>query len=281
MGARAFRSLAIILVSLLLVSDAGIAEQPTLESIPQHHVPQDTLSTLSFPSVSSTQFDAIPIVNPAPSSGGAPPVVASPPPPASTTTQPPPTTTTQPPPTTTTQPPPTTTTPTPTTGAPGTSGGAWCVASSTAAPTALQVALDYACGFGGADCSAIQPGASCYNPNTVKDHASYAFNDYYQKNPVPTSCVFGGAAQLSYTDPSSGSCHFASPRGTSTPAPPAMTAPSPPSPVSMATPLNPYSPTTEYGGEPTASPNSADPPRCSPGLLFAIFCFSLVAANRL
>ncbi|KAG5122133.1 hypothetical protein JHK84_040473 [Glycine max] len=29
-----------------------------------------------------------------------------------------------------------------------------------ASQTTLQVALDYACGFGGADCSAIQPGGS-------------------------------------------------------------------------------------------------------------------------
>lgn len=93
------------------------------------------------------------------------------------------------------------TTPTTTTG-PTTSSGTWCIASQTASPTALQVALDYACGYGGADCSAIQPGGTCYNPSTLHDHASYAFNNYYQKNPIPTSCVFGGTAQLSTTDPS-------------------------------------------------------------------------------
>lgn len=101
-----------------------------------------------------------------------------------------------------TGPPPPTTTGPPTTTAPTTSGGSWCTANPTASETALQVALDYACGYGGADCSAIQPNGACYDPNTLRDHASYAFNDYYQKNPVPTSCVFGGTAQLSYTDQS-------------------------------------------------------------------------------
>jgi hypothetical protein len=80
-------------------------------------------------------------------------------------------------------------------------GGSWCVASPSASPTALQVALDYACGYG-ADCSPINQGGSCFNPDTVKDHASYAFNSYYQKNPAPTSCDFGGTATLTSTDPS-------------------------------------------------------------------------------
>ena len=90
----------------------------------------------------------------------------------------------------------------PTTGPGRSSGVSWCIASSAASPTALQVALDYACGYGSTDCSAIQPGGSCYEPNTVKDHASYAFNDYYQRNPVATSCDFGGTAQLVSTNPS-------------------------------------------------------------------------------
>jgi len=90
-------------------------------------------------------------------------------------------------------------------------GASWCIASPSASPTALQVALDYACGYGGADCSAILPSGSCYNPNTVHDHASYAFNSYYQKNPVPSSCNFGGTAATTSTNPSKScplSCHI-------------------------------------------------------------------------
>ncbi|KAE8667849.1 Detected protein of confused Function [Hibiscus syriacus] len=88
--------------------------------------------------------------------------------------------------------------------------GSWCVAMTGASQTLLQSALDYACGIGGVDCSQIQQGANCYNPNTLQNHASYAFNTYYQKNPAPTSCDFGGTATIVNTNPSTGSCIFPS-----------------------------------------------------------------------
>ncbi|MED6147056.1 hypothetical protein PIB30_040430 [Stylosanthes scabra] len=121
----------------------------------------------------------------------------------------------------------------------GGGSGQWCIASASAQDKSLKVALDYACGYG-ADCSAIQPGASCYNPDTLKDHASYAFNDYYQKNPAPTSCSFGGTATLTNKDPSNGNCHYSSSKSSSM-SPPTTTYGSPPN--GMMSP-----PTTTTGG---------------------------------
>ncbi|XP_077240495.1 uncharacterized protein LOC143881358 isoform X2 [Tasmannia lanceolata] len=98
----------------------------------------------------------------------------------------------------------------PVTVTPVVSGQSWCVAKTGALDNALQIALDYACGTEGAECSAIQQTGPCYNPNTLRDHASYAFNSYYQKNPGPTSCNFGGTAMTVTTNPSYGSCIYPS-----------------------------------------------------------------------
>ncbi|CAH2034308.1 unnamed protein product [Thlaspi arvense] len=147
----------------------------------------------------------------------------------------------------------------------GGGGGQWCIAKANASPTSLQVALDYACGYGGADCGQIQQGASCYEPNTIRDHASFAFNSYYQKHPGSDSCNFGGAAQLTSTDPSKGSCRFSASSGTVSTSPPSQ-----PSPPDFNSPPNTFpppitTPTTGIPGsgppfgvaEPTGLPSSA------------------------
>ncbi|KAL7217095.1 hypothetical protein ACSBR1_028915 [Camellia fascicularis] len=76
-------------------------------------------------------------------------------------------------------------------------GQTWCVANGEVGVEKLQVALNYACGEGGANCAPIQPDAPCYNPNTLEAHASYAFNSYYQKmERRGGTCDFGGAGYV-------------------------------------------------------------------------------------
>ncbi|KAI3833247.1 hypothetical protein MKW98_006346 [Papaver atlanticum] len=86
----------------------------------------------------------------------------------------------------------------------------WCVARTGLVESALQSALDYVCGIPGADCSAIQQNGTCYYPNSLQHHASYAFNNYYHEYQSPSSCNFGGIAIIVNRNPSTGSCVYPS-----------------------------------------------------------------------
>lgn len=84
----------------------------------------------------------------------------------------------------------------------------WCVVRSDASAQALQRGLDYACSYG-ADCVPIQSSGLCYLPNTIQNHASYAYNSFYQrKNEAPGSCGFSGTATIAKTDPSNFFLHL-------------------------------------------------------------------------
>lgn len=82
-------------------------------------------------------------------------------------------------------------------------GASWCVARQGASQFDLENAIAWACGLGGADCAPVQPGAACYQPDTLLSHASYAFNSYYQQNGnSDIACYFGGSAIVTKRDPS-------------------------------------------------------------------------------
>ncbi|XP_038900887.1 glucan endo-1,3-beta-glucosidase 4-like isoform X2 [Benincasa hispida] len=91
----------------------------------------------------------------------------------------------------------------------GSSSVVYCVAKDGADSGKLQNGLNWACGQGGANCSAIQPGQPCFLPDNIINHASYAFNDYYQKmQRNGGTCDFEGTATLTNTNPSHGSCVY-------------------------------------------------------------------------
>jgi hypothetical protein len=83
------------------------------------------------------------------------------------------------------------------------SSAVFCVAKPGEDSDALRDGLNWACGPGQANCTAIQSGQPCYNPDTLVNHASFAYNDYYQKmRSVGGTCDFGGTAMTTTRDPS-------------------------------------------------------------------------------
>ncbi|KAI3512349.1 hypothetical protein L1887_19664 [Cichorium endivia] len=81
-------------------------------------------------------------------------------------------------------------------------GNTWCVAQSQATEPKLQQVLDFLCGQ--IDCKEIQPGGSCFNPDTVRNHASYAIDLNFRTTGVCDTSY----ATPSVTDPSFGTCVY-------------------------------------------------------------------------
>ncbi|KAL8158781.1 hypothetical protein V2J09_000318 [Rumex salicifolius] len=88
-------------------------------------------------------------------------------------------------------------------------GSTWCIASSTASEVDLQSALDWACGPGNVDCTAVQPSQPCFEPDNSVSHASYVFNSYYQEHgATDVACGFGGAGIKVTKNPSYDKCIY-------------------------------------------------------------------------
>ncbi|GAB4831800.1 hypothetical protein Ancab_005813 [Ancistrocladus abbreviatus] len=97
--------------------------------------------------------------------------------------------------------------------APAAAGGAgggkkWCVPKPEANDAELQKNIDYVCSQG-VDCKPIQTGGPCFDPNTLRSHAQYLMNAYYQtKGQQDSMCDFSGTGMLTPSDPSYGACRY-------------------------------------------------------------------------
>ncbi|XWS76712.1 hypothetical protein CRYUN_Cryun01aG0201300 [Craigia yunnanensis] len=61
----------------------------------------------------------------------------------------------------------------------------------------LTAIFNYSCAQKGVDCKPIQPGGTCFHPNTTICHASYAMNLFYKAARKNTwNCHFSGTGLL-------------------------------------------------------------------------------------
>ncbi|KAL8463109.1 hypothetical protein ACS0TY_033943 [Phlomoides rotata] len=86
----------------------------------------------------------------------------------------------------------------------------WCVPKQGVSDDALQDNIDYVCSQG-LDCTPIQPGGACYDPDNRRSHAAFAMNAYYQtEGRHDFNCDFSGSGVITTTDPSNGPCKYLS-----------------------------------------------------------------------
>ena len=89
--------------------------------------------------------------------------------------------------------------------------GYWCVANKKATDEQLQANIDWCCSYEGGfrDCTQINPGGVCYEPNTLTSHASFVMNDYYRNHgSIEEACEFNHTGQIISGDPSYRRCRY-------------------------------------------------------------------------
>ncbi|KAL6285691.1 hypothetical protein ACE6H2_010081 [Prunus campanulata] len=82
----------------------------------------------------------------------------------------------------------------------------WCVPKPGTLDSALQNIITFTYGIL-EECSEIQEHGSCYFPNTLINHASFAMNLYY-KTDGRYNCDFNGVGFIVVTNPSFGDCIY-------------------------------------------------------------------------
>ncbi|XP_010435755.2 PREDICTED: glucan endo-1,3-beta-glucosidase-like [Camelina sativa] len=86
----------------------------------------------------------------------------------------------------------------------------WCVVTSTVTDAQLETNINFGCKLI-LDCRRILPGGSCYVPNTLKSHASFVMNSYYQSHDrTKEACSFNNTGRIVTRDPSYGRCKYES-----------------------------------------------------------------------
>ncbi|CAA2968997.1 glucan endo-1,3-beta-glucosidase [Olea europaea subsp. europaea] len=88
-------------------------------------------------------------------------------------------------------------------------GKTWCVPKSGTNEETVQRNIDYVCGLDMEYCKPIQESGACFYPNTVRAHAAYAMNAYYQasmKNDF--DCDFRQTGAITKKYPSYGKCKY-------------------------------------------------------------------------
>lgn len=94
----------------------------------------------------------------------------------------------------------------------------WCTAKQGVSEAVLQTSIDFACGVGGVNCTAIQPNGTCFLPDTRYSHASWAIDAFYANSTNGiAACNFQGAAEITTSDPSYNTCIYPASTSTSVP----------------------------------------------------------------